>query len=241
MPRVTIKELDSTEKGLGSDMNLYFNHSFCLLSLDGLKKEWVKYLGAKGDGHWFSNLEGSFCIPHMHPKAFIEWVYPTGWFNYKTTAVYCERIPKRQYTKGLSHHNFSMSSAESVAQEAGLLSVTIPKPEDKVGMETLTLTKYLMMRKASLSLEDIVNTFENPKYESYGDSYDMMRGKKCFSRALSKDFSLVPSTVNKNFLIFCHDIPVGELVHKNKLKVTFPPLKPECLSFFSKQGVTVIS
>lgn len=239
MPRIQIKELDSTEKGPGADMNLYFLGTMVKVSPDGEHDPvWMKYHGphkAEG-GHQFEQADRKFIsVPFKHPSAYIEWQMPTGWFNYKKSALFCERIPKRQYLKGLSKNaNFRMLTAEQICQEMGLFVTT--------DMELSAALKFVVhVSNVMFNIASIDEIFSKPIYPSFEDAYILLKSKKVFSRALTPELSLVPHPSTKDFVVLCHNIPVAELLTKNKLKMFLPEFKPECLAYFQKEGVSVVS
>jgi hypothetical protein len=233
MPRVSIKDLDSTEKGVGADMMLYFNSTFIRVSKDGGKPEWAQYQGSTGAGHLFRLEENSpFPVPYGDPKTFVEWVFPTGWFNTAKSAVFCERVPKRQYLKGIhTGANFSISTAESIANECGML--TPLTPED---VETLEAVKV----KLNINTKFIKELFEKSVYPSVEEAYVAIKSKKAFSRALNPELALMPHPASKDLVIFCDDIPIAEMVTKNKVQMMLPSFKPECSAFFTEKGISVV-
>ena len=239
MPRILIKELDSTEKGPGSDMNLYFHGCIVKVSTDGVKDPvWMKYHGphTSEGGHAFEQVDKKVIyVPLMHPKAYIEWFFPTGWFNTKKSSLFCERIPKRQYLKGLhTQANFRVASAEKLCHDLGFMS----SKDESLGK---ALQQVLHEGKTVFNLGLVDSTFNKPVYPPFEDAYILLKSKKVFSRALTPDLSVVPHPSTKDFVVLCHDVPVAELLTKNKLKVFLPEFKPECLAYFQKEGVSVIS
>lgn len=238
MPKLKISELDQTEKGTGADMSLYFNGTYVRVSRDGVEKaEWSKYSGMHpSKGHVFARPSETFYVPVGHPKAYVEWIYPTGWFNTPKSAVFCQRVPRRQYSKGLSSSgNFRVTTAESLAKEYGFLKTDDPKLSELMGFLVLDA-------KVHMSVEFINSIFDGfPIYPGLEECYLLLKSKKVFSRALSPDFSLVPHPQTKDFLVFYDDMPVAEMLTKNKIKVVVPDFKTECLEYFHKEGITVVS
>lgn len=238
MPRILIKDLDSTEKGMGSDMNLYFNGTIVKVSKDGKTSEWVKFNGFTNEGHYFVNSKGDTYHINSgeHPNAYIEWMFPTGWFNTKKSAIYFERIPKRQYLKGIQNNgNFRMTTAESIAKECGLLKAS----KDSTPEMQEILSCISEEAKVHFNVELLKSALEG--YPTYEDAYILMKSRKVFSRALSADLSLLPHPKTKDFVVMCHDFPVAELLTKNKVQMLVSEFKPECLSYFQHQGVSVVS
>lgn len=238
MPRILIRDLDSTEKGVGADMLLYFSGNFIKVSVDGEKPPiWAKYGGCNSSkGHTFTGAKETFYVVPKDPKAYIEWFCPSGWYNTKKSSVYCERIPKRQYYKGISNgHSIKFSSAESLAKEFGFFNTKDP--------ETLEIMKELtVFSKVPTTVGEMESMFgdSSQHYPSLEESYVLLRAKKMFARALSSTLAIVPHPQTKDFIVFCNDVPVAELVTKNKVKVVVPEFKHECLDYFTKEGVSVV-
>jgi hypothetical protein len=232
MPRISIKDLDATEKGIGSDMNLYFNHTFLRLVQPNKEPRWVRYHGFNGDGHDFQFSDGHHEIVPTRSSVVLDWWYPTGWFNMKKSAAYFERLPKRQYQKGLSFgQNIQMRSAEAIAKELGMLH--------KNSLDTEM--EYIMMEgKYTISLDLLESIFQNPVYPSLEESYVAIKSKKAFCRALNKDLLLIPSPTNSDCLVLCHQVPIAQMVTKSKVQVMLQEFKPECSAYFQKQGVSVV-
>jgi hypothetical protein len=231
MPRVYIKDLDATTKGPGSDMGLYFNGTFLKVSKDGKEEAvWAMY-GNSGGFHSFT-LEDKkkMTIPHLDPNAYIEWEFPTGWFNTKKSSVFCSRLPKRQNHKGINHGvNYRMLEAAQLAKKMGIL----------VGEQKDVLSAVVTEGIISESFTETISIFKTP-YPSLPEAYVSLRTKKAFSRALSNEIILMPHPQSKDFLVFVDTTPVGELVTKNKVKLVLEEFRPECAPFFQSIGVTVV-
>lgn len=95
MPRISIADLDKTEKGPGSDMGLYFNSTYVRIKNGSKPSQWAKYLGYKQNGHNFQVEGGEVQVFPIHSDVLIEWGFPTGWYNTNHSAVFAERVPKR--------------------------------------------------------------------------------------------------------------------------------------------------
>lgn len=241
MPKVLIHELDSTEKGTGSDMCLYFNTCYLKVAVGGINPQWASYHGCNNGDHHFKVGKGSgenLLVPHGDKKTYVEWYYPTGWFNVKKTAIFCERLPKRQWHRGIKPgSNWSCTSAESIAKDAHLL--TPADPTDKSAQEVLDSIKS-EGKLAAYNSGFFTEIFESPVFTTVEEAYIAVKSKKAFCRALSKSWALIPHPHTKDLLIFLHDFPVAEMMTKTKVHALEAPFKPECQAFFLEKGITVV-
>lgn len=215
-------------------MKLYFNHNYVKVAADGKSKSvWALYQGFDGVNHIFKMSDGKpMSIAQQHPSATVEWKIPTGWFNTKKSSVFSERMPKRQYYKGISAgHNVQFTTAECMAKECVKV-----KDEKALGLlSSLSSSKSFILNPTTVG-----EIFEGGGYYGFEAAYMEMKAKKVFARALSEDFAMLPHPTSKDFLIFCHDVPVAEVVTKSKIKTLIPNFKPECSQFFQKEGIAVV-
>lgn len=238
MPKVKIADLDYTEKGPGSDMMLYFNHCIVRLAVNSTATpQWAKYNGYGPKGHMFTVAGAQVIVAASAPGAYIEWTYPRGWYNTQKSAVFCQRIPRRQYQKAFSAGNFRVTSAEDIAKDVGMFNTKDEKILSMIGCVHLE-----GKIGHQLSVDFVSKTF-NPfvGFPSLEEAYVQMKSRKVFSRALSSILSLFPHPKTNDFIVFCNDMPVGELLTKNKFKLIVPEFKPECYDYFQKENVTVVS
>jgi hypothetical protein len=171
-------------------------------------------------------------VKSSNEKATVEWHFPTGWYNTKKSAIFCMRMPKRQYLKGISaNHNMEFLPAESMVKDYVVTTNANIQALLQVLGKVASITNPATMKA----------TFDNPTYFGFEESYIVMKEKKAFARALSPDFALLPHPSSKDFTIFCHDLAVAEVVTKNKIKMLLPHFKSECFDFFQKEGISVVS
>ena len=239
MPRIKIKDLDSTEKGFGSDMHTYFKNTWVKVSIDGkVRPVWAKYIGTelKNEEHAFKIDKKIISIHVESPEyqdAFVEWGYPTGWFNSKKSAIYVQRVPKRQQYKGLyDGYNIQILPCEYIACERGLFETSTEEMNGLV---------YAIKQEGTIpwSAEFLEWTLDTKQYVTFDQAMTILKAKKVFSKALSNGIAVCLHPAAKGALVFCQNVPVGE-TQGTKIKLFSPDFEPEISTFFKKEHILVL-
>lgn len=234
-----------------SDFELYFKGSFFKLIPPESNGEWVYYEGQENiPGSWvFRRKLGnpprrpSPAKPETFPKdfflllsktqwkkSFVDVVFPVGFFNTRTSVVWCDRTGSRQNFKGLKlGHSWSMESMERIVKN------TFSGPENEAARSLLSSHCTV-----SLTPDFLSSTVEAPKYPSLQDALIQVRSRKTFSRALSPHFAVTPHHANKDYLLFFFDTPVAEIYSReNKVKTLVEAFRQEITSLLEPQGAKV--
>jgi hypothetical protein len=214
------------------DFMMYFrNNLIRLVGPDG-KAEWVRYDGADGPRQQFRRAREDSSIFLLDKTTFkkykVDVRFPFGFFNTKTSVVLCERIGQRQNNKGLMDGvNFSASPMETIVYKA----VKGEEMDMKIAYGIQWAVKQFSLTP---SLANFM--FEESRYVPLTEAMIQIRSRKAFARALSPSLALVPHHQCKDFMVFYHDLPVAELLSKDKkVKVLVKDFHDELTNLLAHQ------
>lgn len=219
------------------DMTKYFHNTLVRVVDPTGGAKWFVYEGLASQGHQFRASEkkktGLFYIPPQDLKNFkVDVCFPVGYFNTKRSAVWCQREGIRGPSKGLSAgNNYEVTSVET------LLSRALKNLSDEqcVGLSISAKESKLTPELAQFMFEDRVYF---PILESVID----IRKGKMFARALSENIAIAPHHACKDLLVLFQDYPVAEFFSKTrKIKMLMPEYEEEIVSFFTPQGIAILS
>ena len=213
-----------------ADFNLYFGGCYVRVHEEGKAPRWLCFDGIKGNGMYFDG--GNVCIGRS-AKVLLEERFPVGFYNTKDSVLYGHRMPIRQVTKGLARSNYSLRPVEKLVKDLGVM-------KDASSKLSLAFTSMDSKARVTWSSAMFNGVFENPRYFSLSEAYVAMKKKAAFARALSPEFALVPHPHIKDFMILRHELPVAELVSKNKVRILMEEFRQECMDFFPDRGAMVV-
>lgn len=222
-------------KDILNDCNTYFLGTMVrLIDPDG-KGIWVWFDGYHSGKKGYQFNEGGkrdapkvFYIDKTQIKKYsIEVLWPIGFYNTDDSVIHFQRRGTRMAYKGLCpSYSVQVSSIEKILH--GALS---PWPA------TIDALMKLRLKEVKDFNPAIMKYVDEAKYLPLKEAGITLRKKGAFARALSKDFSLVPHHIHKDFLLFFHDTPVAEVLSKDyKIKMLVKEFTPETREFLEPQG-----
>lgn len=219
------------------DLGLYFNSSY--VRVGGLDKEPQWYLFAGFDENRSLILKQGMTKklvlekPEWMRKVWIDSVFPTGYFNYKDSAVYCTRAPVRQVTQGLNNHNFRMEWAESIVYHKVLSANTLP-PALKNHFANMVGRRKLPFNAVAFN-----DMFESKKeYTRPDNAIDQIRRGAFFARAVSKHIVVVPHPTKIGATVLYDRLVVGISEKTKEITIIAPSFEEELKDVF-KDSVTL--
>ena len=232
MPKLKLSTLTN------SDMEKYYYGGVVRVLGCGGAPVWMGYRHMKGDGSlslWPSKGK-ELIIPQEEwkKKLMFHSIFPVGFFNYKDTSVFCSRIPVRNVAQGITGQNFNIELAQGLCLDSGF---TTAMPE-----KYRTHFQQMVAKKKHLTpTADVCNElFEPAKYSSdVIKAMDEVRRGAIFSRALSKDFALMPHPTQTGCTVYHGKFLIGESTTPNKVRSVHPAFKQELMDFFIPRGIPV--
>lgn len=221
-----------------NDQTRYFQGTIVRLCPPNANPRWAWFEGIQPDGRYAFNLgekKSKKTWMFVEHKAIGEYeidvIFPVGFFNTKTSAVYCQRRGARIANKGLyPGHNYITSPVETMVTDWVECS----------GGTALGL--QLSARMSTLTPEQANFMFEGMGYASLEESVLQIRKGKVFARALNRDVAIAPHFANRDFLVLYREYPAAEFFSKTmKLKVLVKDFLPELKEYFEPQGAKIIN